>query len=45
MPELFEKLRREHEQWQKAKLRTKPMWPRILDKKFFLDGQECLFPA
>jgi arylsulfatase A-like enzyme len=45
MPELYEKLREEHEQWQKEKLRTKPMWPRIMDKKFVLDGQEYLFPA
>lgn len=45
MPELYEKLREEHEAWQKEKLRTKPMWPRIMDKKFVLDGQEYLFPA
>jgi hypothetical protein len=45
MPELYEKLREEHEQWQKKKLRTKPMWPRIMDKKFVLDGKEYLFPA
>jgi hypothetical protein len=45
MPELYEKLREEHEQWQKEKLRTKPMWPRIMDKKFVLDGKEYLFPA
>ncbi|MFZ1863937.1 MAG: sulfatase-like hydrolase/transferase [Polyangiales bacterium] len=45
MPALYEKLREEHENWQKAKLRTKPMWPRIMDKKFVLDGKEYLFPA
>lgn len=45
MPELYEKLREEHEQWQKENLRTKPMWPRIMDKKFVLDGKEYLFPA
>jgi arylsulfatase A-like enzyme len=45
MPELFEKLRQEHEEWQQEKLRKKPMWPRIMDKKFVLDGKEYLFPA
>ena len=45
MPELYEKLRSEHEQWQKNKLKAKPMWPRIMDKKFVLDGKEYLFPA
>jgi arylsulfatase A-like enzyme len=45
MPALYEKLREEHENWQKQKLRTKPMWPRIMDKKFVLDGKEYLFPA
>ncbi len=45
MPELYERLREEHEQWQDEKLRTKPMWPRIMDKKFVLDGKEYLFPA
>ncbi len=45
MPELYEKLQQEHEQWQKEKLHKKPMWPRIMDKKFVLDGQEYLFPA
>ncbi len=45
MPELFEKLRQEHEDWQKQKLHKKPMWPRIMDKKFVLDGKEYLFPA
>jgi hypothetical protein len=45
MPELYEKLQQEHEQWQKEKLHKKPMWPRIMDKKFVLDGKEYLFPA
>ncbi len=45
MPELYEKLKEEHEQWQEEKLRTKPMWPRIMDKRFVLDGKEYLFPA
>ncbi|MEM9730623.1 MAG: hypothetical protein AAF997_18725, partial [Myxococcota bacterium] len=45
MPELYEKLKMEHEQWQEEELRKKPMWPRIMDKKFVLDGKEYLFPA
>jgi arylsulfatase A-like enzyme len=45
MPELYEKLREEHQQWQKDNLHKKPMWPRIMDKKFVLDGKEYLFPA
>jgi hypothetical protein len=45
MPDLFEKLRATHEKWQKDKLPEKPMWPRIMDKKFVLNGKEYLFPA
>jgi arylsulfatase A-like enzyme len=45
MPELYEKLHEEHEQWQKDELRKKPSWPRIMDKRFVLDGKEYLFPA
>ena len=39
MPALYEKLHEEHENWQK------PLWPRIMDKRFVLDGKEYLFPA
>ncbi len=45
MPELYEKLHEEHQQWQKDELRKKPAWPRIMDKRFVLDGKEYLFPA
>ena len=45
MPELYERLREEHQQWQKDNLHKKPMWPRIMDKRFVLDGNEYLFPA
>jgi len=45
MPELYEKLHEEHEQWQKDELHKKPLWPRIMDKRFVLDGKEYLFPA
>ncbi|MGB5221487.1 MAG: sulfatase-like hydrolase/transferase [Polyangiales bacterium] len=45
MPELYEKLRTLHKEWQDEKLKKKPMWPRIMDKRFVLDGKEYLFPA
>jgi arylsulfatase A-like enzyme len=45
MPELFDKLKQEHQDWQKAKLRSRPLWPRIMDMKFLIDGHEYLFPA
>jgi arylsulfatase A-like enzyme len=44
MPDLFEKLHRKHEEWQQQ-LPEKPMWPRVMDHKFILDGKEYLFPA
>jgi arylsulfatase A-like enzyme len=45
MPELYEKLREEHENWQNEKLKVKPMWPRIMDKRFHIDGKDYYFPA
>jgi hypothetical protein len=45
MPELYEQLYNTHIQWQENNLPDKPMWPRIMDKKFILDGKEYLFPA
>jgi len=45
LPELYERLRQEHENWQREQLKKKPMWPRIMDKRFVLDGKEYLFPA
>jgi arylsulfatase A-like enzyme len=45
LPELYERLLEEHERWQQEQLKTKPMWPRIMDKRFVLDGKEYLFPA
>ena len=45
MPELYEKLREEHERWQEEELTTDPMWPRIMDMRFVFDGKEYLFPA
>ncbi len=45
MPEMYEKLFEMHQKWQNEKLPEKPMWPRIMDKKFMIDGKEYLFPA
>jgi len=45
MPELFEELQKKHEVWQVENLPKKPMWPRIMDHKFVIDGKEYLFPA
>ena len=45
MPELYEELYRKHQEWQEVNLPEKPMWPRIMDKKFVIDGKEYLFPA
>ncbi len=44
MPELFDALYKKHQEWQQE-LPEKPMWPRVMDHKFFLDGKEYLFPA
>jgi len=45
MPELLEKMRQMHLEWQQNELPEKPMWPRIMDHKFIIDGKEYLFPA
>ncbi len=45
MPDLYQDLYNTHLQWQETSLPEKPMWPRIMDKKFVLNGKEYLFPA
>ncbi len=45
MPDLYKSLYETHKRWQETKLPEKPMWPRIMDKKFVLNGVEYLFPA
>ncbi len=45
MPELYEELLQKHQDWQDSELPEKPMWPRIMDKKFVINGKEYLFPA
>ncbi|MEZ4287619.1 MAG: hypothetical protein R3A47_05645 [Polyangiales bacterium] len=44
-PELYEKLKEDHERWQKNELKKKPLWPRIMDKHFVIDGKDYYFPA
>ena len=44
MPELYEKLYKKHQEWQ-VELPEKPMWPRVMDHKFLIDGKAYLFPA
>ncbi len=45
MPKLYQQLYDTHKQWQETNLPDKPMWPRIMDKKFVINGTEYLFPA
>lgn len=45
MPDLYKELYETHKKWQDTNLPDKPMWPRIMDKKFVLNGVEYLFPA
>ncbi|MCB0501721.1 MAG: hypothetical protein KDD32_03500 [Bacteroidetes bacterium] len=44
MPDLLEVIRAKHMKWQEE-LPEKPMWPRIMDHKFEIDGKTYLFPA
>jgi len=44
-PALFNKLYDLHQNWQQENLPEKPLWPRIMDHKFIIDGKEYLFPA
>ena len=37
------KLRQEFDEWQKGL--KPPLWPRLMDHKFTIDGKEYLFPA
>jgi arylsulfatase A-like enzyme len=44
MPEKVKELRDDLNEWEKD-LPAKPMWPRIMDHRFMIDGKEYLFPA
>ncbi|MFC2102271.1 sulfatase-like hydrolase/transferase [Bacteroidota bacterium] len=43
-PETLKKLLDYFEEWNSS-LPSKPMWPRIMDRKFILGGEEYYFPA
>ncbi len=42
-PDTLEVLRREFDMWKKEL--KPPLWPRLMDHKFVIDGKEYLFPA
>lgn len=44
MPEKVIELQNDLYQWEKT-LPEKPMWPRIMDHRFMINGKEYLFPA
>jgi len=43
-PETLQQLQEYFEEWN-SHLPAKPMWPRIMDRKFIINGQEYWFPA
>jgi arylsulfatase A-like enzyme len=44
LPEKVKELKLELEVWEHS-LPKKPLWPRIMDHRFMIDGKEYLFPA
>ncbi len=44
MPEKVLELKYDLQQWEKT-LPKKPLWPRIMDHRFIIDGKEYLFPV
>ena len=40
----MKELNAELEAWEKT-LPAKPMWPRIMDHRFMIEGKEYLFPS
>lgn len=42
-PEVFEELQEGYQEWLKEI--SPPLWPRLMDHKFTIDGKEYLFPA
>jgi arylsulfatase A-like enzyme len=41
--DIFQKLQQDYNKWQEEL--AKPMWPRIMDHEFEIDGKTYLFPA
>lgn len=44
MPEKVKELQEDIQVWEKT-LPVKPMWPRIMDHRFMIDGKQYLFPV
>lgn len=44
MPEKAEELDKDLKEWENT-LPVKPMWPRIMDYRFIIDGKPYLFPT
>jgi arylsulfatase A-like enzyme len=45
MPDLLATLRRLHEEWQEDALPREPLWPRLVDHRFLIDGKVYRFPS
>lgn len=45
MPELMATLRRLHAEWQEDNLPPEPLWPRLVDHRFVIDGRSYRFPS
>jgi len=43
-PEIVRSMIMQHQQWQLG-LPSKPLWPKFMDYRFMIDGEEYLFPA
>ncbi|MCP4125165.1 MAG: sulfatase-like hydrolase/transferase [Bacteroidetes bacterium] len=43
-PEIVRSMIMQHQQWQLG-LPNKPLWPKFMDYRFVIDGEEYLFPA
>ncbi len=43
MPAILDEMQKNYDKWQKGL--SKPLWPRLMDHKFTIDGKEYLFPA
>lgn len=44
MPEIVKELKQDIHEWEST-LPKKPLWPRIMDHRFMIDGKEYLFPT
>ena len=44
MPDKVKELNKDMQEWEKT-LPVKPLWPRLMDHRFIIDGKEYLFPS